>query len=158
MRVDCRRPGYYLQSPGSPWHRLSRAGFSGSRGGGGGQPLEDRSRRSPPIVYAEDLELSPRWGWNLRPSPYWKYDEVIQTAKPLALWPRSTPRPHRPLQSGRRDELCRTRSPRKSRQNLAPVAEFESSDVVSGLDRPFSDVQANISNHHLRMKVTKTHQ
>ena len=31
-------------------------------------------------------------------------------------------------------------------QNLVPVAEFESSDVVaSGLDRPFFDVQENIS-------------
>jgi len=45
-----------------------------------------------------------------------------------------------PLQSGTSDELGRTRSPHKLRQNLAPVAEFESSDAVSGIDRLFSDV------------------
>jgi len=54
--------------------------------------------------------------------------------------------PSAPLQSGTSDELSRTRSLIGSRQNLAPVAEFESSDVVaSGLDRPFSDVHVNIT-------------
>ena len=54
--------------------------------------------------------------------------------------------PSRPLQSGTSDELGSTRSPFNSRRDLAPVAEFKSSDVVAmGVDRPFSDVQVNIS-------------
>jgi len=49
--------------------------------------------------------------------PYWKDDEVVQTSSPM------TEVPPRPLQSGRSDELGRTRLPSRSRQNLAPVAE-----------------------------------
>ena len=54
--------------------------------------------------------------------------------------------PSAPLQSGTSDELGRTRSLIGLHQNLAPAAEFESSDVVAlGLDRPFSDVHVNIT-------------
>jgi len=50
------------------------------------------------------------------------------------------------LQSGTSDELGRSKSSPRLYQKLAPVAESESSDVVAiGLDRPYSDVQVNIS-------------
>ena len=61
---------------------------------------------------------------------YWKDDEVMQTFSPM------TEVLSRPLQSRTSDELGRTRSPLRLRQNLAPAAEFKSSDVVAtGLDR-----------------------
>jgi len=87
----------------------------------------------PPILYAEDLELRSPVALE-SPSmpilePYWKDDEVVQTSSPM------TEVPPRPLQSGTSDDLGRirrTRSPCRVRnQNLAPVAEFESSDVVA---------------------------
>jgi len=61
----------------------------------------------------------------------------------------------RPLQSVTSDELGRSKSQLRSRQNLAPV-------VAIGLDRPFSDVQVNISSSsskdedHLNLPVIES--
>jgi len=67
--------------------------------------------------------------------PYWNGDVVLQTSSPMIEVA------SRPLQSGTSDEVGRSRSPLRSRRNLGPVAESESSDVVAiGLDRPFFDV------------------
>ena len=66
---------------------------------------------------------------------------VLQTSSPMIDGPSS------PLQSGTSDELSRSKSPPRSSQNLAPVAESESelNVIAIGLDIPFSDVQVNIS-------------